>query len=238
MKKPANPEGIQSSSLKIWLFLGVLCKKKPIAMRFLKNLFLTEGRYYTLLTASAEEGRASVKALHTLLASGPALSLDEIIESRQRGHEVGEEIAELLCQGITGPFDLEDIHLLARALGRIPRGIKRFATRYALCTRRLEGVSFARQLEMLEMAVSTVCQMVSELSSPRLSSAKAHHDKLQKVESEADQLLVGFVTELYQKREEAMKALMLRDLYELLERVIDHCRTAGNILLRIVLKHT
>jgi uncharacterized protein Yka (UPF0111/DUF47 family) len=208
-------------------------------MRFLRNLFRTEQRYFDLLEASAEEGRGSMEELRVLLNSAPAaISPDKIVQSWQRGHEVVEEIAELLCQGITGPFDPEDINLLARSLGRIPRGIKRFARRYELCAKHIQGVSFTGQFQMLETAVSTVHQMVLGLRKPKLSSTKAHHDKLQKIESEADRLFLGIVTELYQKRQEPMKALMLRDLYELLERVIDRCRTTGNIVLRIVLKHT
>ncbi len=34
------------------------------------------------------------------------------------------------------------------------------------------------------------------------------------------------------------KQIILRDLYELLEKVIDCCRDAGNIILQIVLKYS
>jgi uncharacterized protein Yka (UPF0111/DUF47 family) len=32
--------------------------------------------------------------------------------------------------------------------------------------------------------------------------------------------------------------MFLRDLYELLEKVIDRCRDAGNVVLQVVLKNT
>jgi uncharacterized protein Yka (UPF0111/DUF47 family) len=35
-----------------------------------------------------------------------------------------------------------------------------------------------------------------------------------------------------------VKVVMLKDLYELLEKVIDRCRDVGNILYHIVLKHS
>lgn len=208
-------------------------------MSFLKSLFGREDRFFGLLEASAEQGRVSVRELQALLQSAPtAISLEKVIASRQRELEIDEEIAELLCQGRSAPFDREDIDRLARALGRIPRDIKRFATRYEICVKWVQGVSFDTQLGMLEEAVGSVCAMVSELRSPKLATTKAHHDALHQVEREADKLLIATVMELYRKRPGPVKALMLRELYELLETVIDRCRTAGNIILRLVLKTT
>jgi uncharacterized protein Yka (UPF0111/DUF47 family) len=37
---------------------------------------------------------------------------------------------------------------------------------------------------------------------------------------------------------EPLKAVFLKDLFELLERVIDRCRDAGNVINQIVLKNT
>ena len=44
--------------------------------------------------------------------------------------------------------------------------------------------------------------------------------------------------DLYAGRHEAIKAVVLKDLYELLEKVFDRCRDAGNVVFHIVLKHT
>jgi uncharacterized protein len=35
-----------------------------------------------------------------------------------------------------------------------------------------------------------------------------------------------------------MQAMMLKDLYELMEKVVDRCRDAGNVVASIVLKHS
>jgi uncharacterized protein len=44
--------------------------------------------------------------------------------------------------------------------------------------------------------------------------------------------------ELFHGTDEARHIIFLRDLYELLEKVIDRCRDAGNIILQIVLKYS
>jgi uncharacterized protein len=44
--------------------------------------------------------------------------------------------------------------------------------------------------------------------------------------------------DLYGGKHEAIKAVILKDLYELLEKVFDRCRDAGNVVFHIVLKHS
>jgi uncharacterized protein len=61
---------------------------------------------------------------------------------------------------------------------------------------------------------------------------------LQNIEGEADNLELELLRDLYQGNYDPKHIIFLRDLYELLEKVIDRCRDAGNVILQIVLKHT
>jgi uncharacterized protein len=205
----------------------------------LTRLFRGDDRCLVLLEASVQESHASMQELQALLNSAPsAISIESILQSRDRERAISEEIEEWLCDGTSAPLDHDEIEVLARALDGISRGIKKFATRYQLCARHVQGVSFRSQIERLEQALTTVGQMVAGLRRPKLAATKRLHDALQKAEAEADQLFITLVMDLQKRHHEPIAALMLRDLYELLERVIDRCRTAGNIILRMVLKHT
>ena len=55
--------------------------------------------------------------------------------------------------------------------------------------------------------------------------------KLQTIEGEADKLELELLRDLYQGDYEPKHMIFLRDLYGLLEKVIDRCRDAGNIIL-------
>jgi uncharacterized protein len=64
------------------------------------------------------------------------------------------------------------------------------------------------------------------------------NDKLQYIEGEADKLMLELLKDLYSGRYEAIRAIVIRDLYELMEKVIDRCHDAGNVVMHIVLKNS
>jgi uncharacterized protein Yka (UPF0111/DUF47 family) len=64
------------------------------------------------------------------------------------------------------------------------------------------------------------------------------NDRLQYVEGEADKLMNELLRDLYSGQFDALRAIVLRDLYELMEKVIDRCRDVGNVVMHIVLKNS
>ena len=64
------------------------------------------------------------------------------------------------------------------------------------------------------------------------------NSKLQLVEGQADKLILDLLRDLYSGRHDPIQAMMLRDLYDLMEKVVDRCRDAGNVVAHIVLKYS
>ena len=64
------------------------------------------------------------------------------------------------------------------------------------------------------------------------------NSKLQLVEGQADKLMLDLLRDLYSGRHDPIRAMMLRDLYDLMEKVVDRCRDAGNVVSHIVLKYS
>jgi len=71
-----------------------------------------------------------------------------------------------------------------------------------------------------------------------LEKLKDLNDKLQYIEGEADKLMLELLTELYSGKYDALRAIVIRDLYELIEKVVDRCRDAGNVVMHIMLKNS
>jgi uncharacterized protein Yka (UPF0111/DUF47 family) len=71
-----------------------------------------------------------------------------------------------------------------------------------------------------------------------LEQIKELNDKLQYVEGEADKLMNELLRDLYSGKFDALRAIVIRDLYELIEKVVDRCRDVGNAVMQIVLKNS
>ena len=139
---------------------------------------------------------------------------------------------------ITG-LEREDIEALSHALYKIPKTVEKFAERLNISAAQLQGVDFTRQANMAEKATDAVLAMVRQLRSlEHLEKMKELNDRLQYVEGEADKLMVELLRELYSGQCGPVQVVVLKDLYELMEKVIDRCRDAGNIVLQIVLKNS
>jgi hypothetical protein len=61
---------------------------------------------------------------------------------------------------------------------------------------------------------------------------------LQCIEGDVDKIMTELAGGLYRIQGDVGRALFLKDLYDLLERVTDRCRDAGNVIIQIVLKST
>jgi len=92
----------------------------------------------------------------------------------------------------------------------------------------------------LEEASDIILKMLQELRRGYdVKKISQQNSRLQDVEGEADKLmLVLLKDELYSRKHDAVKVIILKDLYELLEKVVDRCRDAGNVISHIVLKES
>jgi len=80
--------------------------------------------------------------------------------------------------------------------------------------------------------------MIKELEEGHFEAVNQANEKLQTIEGDADKLVLQLLTELYGGQHPPLRVIMAKDLYELLEKVVDRCRDAGNIIDNVVLKHS
>ena len=158
---------------------------------------------------------------------------------RRKDKKITEEINEALCKTFVTELEREDIEALSNVLYKIPKTVEKIAERYVISSSKLVGSDFSRQLGMMESAADTVVEMVSELRKKlHLERMKDMNAKLQHVEGEADKLMLELLKDLYSGKHDPLRVIMLRDLYDLMEKVVDRCRDAGNVLTQIVLKYS
>ncbi len=206
----------------------------------IQKLLGKEDKFFDLLEESAGQARRSVKALSQYLQQPEQLKeLDEFIAMRRRDKAITAEISDALCTTFVTALEREDIEALSVALYKIPKTIEKVAERMLLAPDLLSGVDLTRQVGLMEQATATVCTMIQELrKGVDLERIRMLNDQLQAIEGDADKALIELLRTVYARRDDPMRALFLKDLFELLERVVDRCRDAGNIINHIALKNS
>ncbi|MGJ0491300.1 DUF47 domain-containing protein [Methylobacter sp.] len=206
----------------------------------LQTIFGKGDKFYGLLEASAESALLSTRALIELLSTPASQqSLEKFKQARRREKDLFAQISEELVNTFVTVLDREDIEALNGALYKIPKVVEKFAERYTLALARIGDVDFTTRAVMLEQACEVLEQMVRLLRSGMdLDQTKKLNDKLQAIEAEADRQILELYRDIYADESDPIRYLVKKDLFQILEKAIDRCRDAGNVIYHIVLKNS
>lgn len=206
----------------------------------LQTIFGKGDKFYGLLESSAAAGRESARALTELLSTPVSQrSLEKFKLARQREKNLASQISQELVNTFVTALEREDIEALSNVLYKIPKVIEKFAERFTLASHRLGEVDFISRAKMLEQACEVLEEMIGQLrKGMNLETSKDLNDKMQAIEAEADRQILELYRESYQNETDPMRYLILKDLFELLEKAIDRCRDAGNVIHHIILKNS
>lgn len=206
----------------------------------LQRLLGKEDKFFDLLEASAEEARNSVQALVKLAKNPTQTGLaQEFIKARRNEKIIRDKITEAIYTTFVTALEREDIETLSHVLYRIPKTVEKFGERMLLTPDQVTDVDFSKQINLLQQATDVIREMVRSLRrGANLQEIRALNDKMQSIEGEADKTIVSLIGDLLNSRPDPIKVIILKDLYEMLEKVIDRCRDAGNVITHIVLKNS
>ena len=195
----------------------------------LHKLFGKDDTFFRLLEASAEVGRSSIHSLNRLLSDpGTADSLEDFRKSKEADKRITEQINEALVASFATQLEREDIEVLSAALYKVPKTVEKFAEHHHM----------SAALDAATNQVVSLVKMLPTLGAGKIVQAKELNALLQQIEGDADTLHLARLRDLYSGRHEVMSVLVLRDLYDLLEKIVDRCRDAGNVVTHIVLKNS
>jgi uncharacterized protein Yka (UPF0111/DUF47 family) len=206
----------------------------------IQKLFSKQDRFQELLEAAAQEAHESVRLVIELMKSPRnTQNFDDLILARRKEKKISDQISNELVQTFITGLEREDIESLARGLFRIPKAAEKLAERLSMAGQHLDGIDFTRQADMMNKATEAIHEMVKQLRNlDDMEKMKAFNDRLQLVEVEADKYMNELLRHLYDGKYEAIRAIVIRDVYELIEKVIDRCHDAGNVVMQIILKNS
>jgi uncharacterized protein Yka (UPF0111/DUF47 family) len=207
----------------------------------IQKFFGKDPQFFDLLEQMAAQARESAGALSMALkGEGQAAAVHKMSQARSRSKHLHEQISELLVKTFVTALEREDIEALSNALYKIPKPAEKFIERFLIAEKYLGGVGFSGQVEVIKEAADLVYELVMLLrKGTDLEKTKLINHKLNQCEAAADELETNLLRDLYENSaKEPLRIFLMKDLYDLLERVIDRCRDAGNVVVHIVLKNS
>jgi uncharacterized protein len=206
----------------------------------LQRWFSNSDKFYDLLGAASEECHNSILELVTLLKVPAAeRRLDKFSDHRRKQKRIREEISTLLCTSFSTPIEREDIESLTLALYKIPKTVERFCERLMVCPEHIQTEDFLKQVYLLEDATQTIREMVKRLTRHAdIEKVRDMNEHLQSIEGEGDKMMLDILKELYSGKHDPLNVIIMRHFYETLEKIIDRCRTTGNIIYYTALKYS
>ncbi|HZL13766.1 MAG TPA: pit accessory protein, partial [Verrucomicrobiae bacterium] len=206
----------------------------------LQQFFGKGDKFRELLESAACEAHESVRLTVEIMKSPhDSKKMDDLVLSRRKEKKIFEQVSAGLVQTFVTGLEREDIEALSRGLYKIPKSTEKLAERFLIAGAHLDGLDFSRQADMMLKAADGVLAMIQQLKQMEdLQKIKAINDKLQYVEGEADKYMNELLRELYSGKFGALQAIVIRDLYELIEKIIDRCRDVGNVVMDVVLKNS
>jgi len=205
----------------------------------LQRLFGREDQFFGLLEASAQEARASVQALGRYLNSPDGgRSLNDFIAARRKEKQIYNQISEALSRTFVTRLEREDIEALSLTLYKVPKTIEKIAEHIQISPHLLKGIDLQKETATLDEAASILVEMTTLLHrGMNLERTKTLNDRLQEKEAEADRLMLEHLRVMYSGKYDAVRVVFLKDLLDLLEKVFERCRNAGNVVSQIVMKN-
>jgi|JI10StandDraft_1071094.scaffolds.fasta_scaffold45555_2 uncharacterized protein Yka (UPF0111/DUF47 family) len=203
-----------------------------------------DNKFCVLLEGLSSQAHMCAVHLKTFVESAdPAEQIragTEITACKARAKEQAAQVTAELCRTYITPFDREDIQDIAGDLYRIPKTIEKIKERVS--THGINSVKgdFSRQIDVIVQEAEAMQEMVRELT-------KSDHDddrivakarQLQELENKGDAILGELLVELFRNSTDPRDLILRKDIYDMLEKVIDRYRDAAGVALQIVLKHS
>jgi len=204
-----------------------------------QRLLGREDQFFGLLEASATECVASIEALRRILSTpGERPSLEEFVRARVRDKEVTQKLEEMLIHTFVTPIEREDLEELAEKLYKIPKTVEKFAERYALVVDRVADVPFEMHAQAISEAMHLLLQMVRALRAGDIVTIKGKQSELRELARATETKLAESIALLYKPNVDPLKAIIVKDFYNLIEKALERCREAAAVIAHILLKNS
>lgn len=209
----------------------------------LSRLLPKEDKFYDLLENLAAQGKHAAQHLKSAVESAnpqeKAAAQRAISGCKVEAKRLSAEITKELCLTFITPFDREDLQDLSTGLYKIVKTMEKVSDRLALHGLENSRGDFSRQIDLIIQETGAMESMVRALITKAgpdeiLREVTVLHD----LENRGDAILSELLVALFKDSPNAGELILRKDIYDMLEKIIDRYRDAAGVAVQIVLKHS
>jgi uncharacterized protein Yka (UPF0111/DUF47 family) len=206
-----------------------------------RDLILPEDKvffsYFQEMTATIAEAAATLNEIARELPQGTERN-HRVHQLEHQGDEITRKVYEKLNESLITPLEPEEIARLAPVmddvLDRIDRVTQQICT-YGITEQHETLREFTYLIVLATTEITKAFEVLPEMDN--LGRIKDHAGEVNRLYNLSIELQSRAIVELF-KKEDLLKIIKLKDIYEGLGRVMEKCNDVGHVLSGIVMNHT
>ena len=182
--------------------------------------------------------RARDRAWSTAVSTSPnsGVTQEQVKAVETQGDEVTRDLIQLMNTQYLTPFDREDIYQLATELDDVVDYLEEASDLLGLYGVEMPTRHAVEQCDIIVRAVEQLAVALDNLKGMR--GVQEALIELKRLEDEGDQVLRDALASLFRdERIDPLIVIRWKDIYEGLERSLDACETAANVIANILVKN-
>ena len=161
-----------------------------------------------------------------------------ILEAKNQSKLTYERLSTALYKSFITPYDREDMQELATTLYKIPKRANKIKSRLMAYD---VGNHRDRVMIFLDMALeqsAALEEMIEDFNQHRMTRVHVMGKRIHELEDKSDDLLALHLTALTDENINIKDFILMKNIFDLLEKMTDAFRDASDLALRISLKHS
>jgi predicted phosphate transport protein (TIGR00153 family) len=204
------------------------------------RLLPRDERFFDLFTQVATLNVEAAKQLVAILNAdadrrGPMI--EAIKRFEHQADEVTHEVVNRLDRSFITPLDREDIHELASRLDDVLDLIDGTARRIQIFRAAKAPVGAVRLAEVIQRAAEQLLEAVKVLEANNHGVVVEACIRVKRLEEEGDATYHDWLGKLFDGADDALTVMKWKEIYDNLEKTLDHAEDVANVLESISIKH-
>jgi uncharacterized protein len=207
------------------------------ATRMRLPLIPREEKFFDLFVEDARNVLAAARLLEQFFRNYDERErlASQLLDAEHAGDQMSHEIGHKLERTFVTPFDREDIHALISRLDDIVDFIEEVADTCILYNIEAPTPVAIAQAEIIVRQCEQLAEGLGQLRT--FKGLDRYWIEVHRLENEGDRVVRQAMAELFKNGQDPIDVIKWKDVYDLLEKAIDACEDAANVIERIVVKH-